>query len=316
MGHTLLFIATTALLSPKPLQQKPAVPARHLAVRSVLTSPPPPSAPGFEEPPAFEEPGPVQDALSGLTVAFSLLSKAIACSAIVGVDPLTGIWSSVVMGLAAPALGMRTGVIVGSAAVVAVPLGSFVAANGPDLIPLVVLLAALIEAAVGALGLIRAVELVSPQVLAGFLNGLGALLFVSQLKVFSSAPELWPAVGTAALCAVVTLLLPRFTSASVPSSLVGLGLASAAGPALGLQLATLVAVVGVGGMAISNIMSNRQRAQSAPPLGLSGRRGDRDSPSRVGGGGGGGGGDKTAVWSQDLQPQDGRSESGGGGSTM
>ena len=87
--------------------------------------------------------------------------------------------------------------------------------------------------------------------------------------------------------------------------------------AIGLQLATLVAVVGVGGMAISNIMSNRQRAQSAPPLGLSGRRGDRDSPSRVGGGGGGGGGDKTAVWSQDLQPQDGRSgESGGGGSTM
>ena len=49
-----------------------------------------------------KEPSLVQDALAGLTVAFSLLSKAIACSAIVGVNPLVGIWSSVVMGITAP----------------------------------------------------------------------------------------------------------------------------------------------------------------------------------------------------------------------
>lgn len=49
-----------------------------------------------------QEPSLVQDALAGLTVAFSLLSKAIACSAIVGVNPLVGIWSSVVMGITAP----------------------------------------------------------------------------------------------------------------------------------------------------------------------------------------------------------------------
>jgi hypothetical protein len=48
------------------------------------------------------EPSLVQDTLAGLTVAFSLLSKAIACSAIVGVNPLVGIWSSVVMGITAP----------------------------------------------------------------------------------------------------------------------------------------------------------------------------------------------------------------------
>lgn len=49
-----------------------------------------------------EKPSVVQDALAGLTVAFSLLSKAIACSAIVGVNPLVGLWSSVVMGITAP----------------------------------------------------------------------------------------------------------------------------------------------------------------------------------------------------------------------
>ena len=44
----------------------------------------------------------VKDSLAGLTVAFSLLSKAIACSTIVGVNPLVGIWSSVVMGITSP----------------------------------------------------------------------------------------------------------------------------------------------------------------------------------------------------------------------
>ncbi len=44
----------------------------------------------------------LKDSLAGLTVAFSLLSKAIACSTIVGVNPLVGIWSSVVMGITSP----------------------------------------------------------------------------------------------------------------------------------------------------------------------------------------------------------------------
>jgi MFS superfamily sulfate permease-like transporter len=49
-----------------------------------------------------DKPSRIQDMLAGLTVAFSLLSKAIACSAIVGVNPLVGMWSSVVMGITAP----------------------------------------------------------------------------------------------------------------------------------------------------------------------------------------------------------------------
>ena len=163
------------------------------ASADAVLAPSPPFSTPQEDPDSstsFDEPGPLQEVLAGLTVAFSLLSKArsraqhficifiysyilsiyrytssedlliswsekptppsrpqaVACSAIVGVDPLVGIWSSVAMGAAAPALGMRPGVIAGSAAVVVVPLGAFVAANGPELIPLVVLLAAAIEA--------------------------------------------------------------------------------------------------------------------------------------------------------------------------
>ena len=59
------------------------------------------------------------------------------------------VWSSVVMGVAAPLVGMRPGVIAGSAAVVAVPLGAFVAAHGPELVPVVVVEAAALQLAAG-----------------------------------------------------------------------------------------------------------------------------------------------------------------------
>jgi len=162
-------------------------------------------------------------------VAFSLLSKAVACSAIVGVDPLAGLWSSVALGGASLVGGMRPGVVAGSAAVVAVPLGAFAATHGTALVPLVVLLAALLEGIAGGLGLARAVDLVSAEVLAGFLNALGAALLMSQVSTLSASPY---AAGVAGLCVVLTRVLP---SKPIPSSLVGLAVASAVGSVLGLD---------------------------------------------------------------------------------
>lgn len=166
------------------------------------------------------EPEPLQDALAGITVGFSLLSKAIAASAIAGVDPLVGLWSSVVMGVTAPILGSRPGVISGAAAVVVVPLGVMVAQHGTAYIPLTILACAIFEGLFGFFRLARLTSIISDAVLSGFLNGLGLLLFMSQVKVFKYAPAFIPAVGVAAICAAVTELLPRVTTA-VPSSLGG-----------------------------------------------------------------------------------------------
>jgi len=196
---------------------------------------------------ASQEPPPTPtlaaEALAGVNVAFSLLSKAVACSVIVGVDPLAGLWSSVALGGASLVGGMRPGVVAGSAAVVAVPLGAFAAAHGTALVPLVVLLAAVLEGVAGALGLARAVDLVSAEVLAGFLNALGAALLASQVANLSSPY----AAGVAALCVALTCLLP---SKPIPSSLVGLAVASAAGAALGLDgLAVANPAAFLGGLA-------------------------------------------------------------------
>merc|ERR1719502_2415194 len=182
---------------------------------------------------------PVQDGLAGLTVAFSLLSKAIACSTIIGVSPLVGLWSAVVMGVTAPLLGSRPGVISGTAAVVTVPLSQLVAARGTDFIAPTILVAATLEILFGALQLSKYTVLVTDSVLAGFLNALGIILFESQGKVFTKAPDQAAAIGIAAVCIAFVQGLPLVTK-KVPSSLVGLIVATGVGIAGGFKLEKLV----------------------------------------------------------------------------
>ena len=191
---------------------------------------------------------PIQDCLAGLTVAFSLLSKAIACSAIVGVNPLVGLWSSVVMGITAPLIGSRAGVISGTAAVVIVPLSALTKTYGVQYMPLCILVSALLQGLFGIMRLAKTARLVSEQVLSGFLNGLGFILLLSQAKVFKSAAAagaLTPAISMAALCFSIVQGLPRFTKA-VPSSLVGLVVATVVGAVLKLPLATLASTAAEG----------------------------------------------------------------------
>ena len=71
-----LACSATALVAPRPALQ--------LRIAAASQEPPP-------------TPTLAAETLSGINVAFSLLSKAVACSAIVGVDPLAGLWSSVAL---------------------------------------------------------------------------------------------------------------------------------------------------------------------------------------------------------------------------
>lgn len=186
----------------------------------------------------------IQEALAGLTVAFSLLSKAIACSAIVGVNPLVGLWSSVIMGITAPLIGGRSGVISGTAAVVIVPLSALTVVHGVEYMPLCIILSAIMQWIFGVCNLAKTANLVSDEVLSGFLNGLGFILLFSQASVFKAAKAagaLVPAVSMASLCFAIVQLLPLVTKA-VPSSLVGLVVATGLGMLLKLPLATLESV--------------------------------------------------------------------------
>lgn len=181
----------------------------------------------------MEDPSPVEEVLAGISVAFSLLPKAIACSSIVGTGALAGLWSAVALGITS-LVGTRPGVISGSAAVVVVPLGIFTKAHGLALVPLIILIATILEFLAGVLGFAKVLDLISAEVLAGFLNALGIALLASQVGALST-PQ---AAAMAGICAVITMFLP---SAPIPSSLVGLAVATGAGYALNLDVPTLAA---------------------------------------------------------------------------
>lgn len=187
----------------------------------------------------------VPEVLAGVAVALASIPTSVAFASIAGVEPLVGVWSFVVLGLVAPLLGGRPGVIMGAAGVVVVPLAPLIKAHGVKAMAPCLLVAAALEAAFGVLKLGKLIDLVSPAVMAGFLNGLGGLLGKSQLGVFSGAPAPRAALAVAAVCAALVQLLPMLTKA-VPSSLAGLALASAAGAAARLPLATLASTAAPG----------------------------------------------------------------------
>jgi hypothetical protein len=91
------------------------------------------------------------ETLSGATVALASIPSSIAFATIAGVDPLVGIWSSVILGAVSSLVGMRKGVITGAAGVVAVPLGRLVATAGVKYMVPTILMASLIEFIFGLL---------------------------------------------------------------------------------------------------------------------------------------------------------------------
>lgn len=101
----------------------------------------------------------LKESLAGTTVALAAIPSSIAFSAIAGVDPLVGVWSSVVLGVAAVLTGMRPGLVAGAAGVVAVPLAAVVK-ESPALMAPTILLAAGLEMAFAMLKGGRLISLV------------------------------------------------------------------------------------------------------------------------------------------------------------
>jgi len=207
-----------------------------------------------------------QEVLSGLTVALATIPSSVAYASIANLPPLVGVWSSVVVGFVAPLLGVRAGVVSGAASVVAVPLGQLVAAHGTGIVVPVIAMAAIVEGAFGFLKLGKLVDLVSPAVMAGFLNGLGLLLIKSQLKVFTKATAPVPALAIAAFSAAVVKLFPR-VSKKVPAPLVAAATATILGKALALPLKTLA--MAAGGNAFSGGLAVLPKLAAMPTLSLS-----------------------------------------------
>jgi hypothetical protein len=119
--------------------------------------------------------------LAGLVVALATIPTSIAYSSIIGLNPLAGIWSSVIVGMTVALYGGSPGLIAGAAGVIAVPLSKLFAAHGSNYMAATVILASFLEIVFGKLKLGKLVDQATPPVIAGFLNSFAYFLFKSQV---------------------------------------------------------------------------------------------------------------------------------------
>lgn len=179
------------------------------------------------------------EVLSGLTVAIALVPEAIAFAFVAGVPPLSGLYAAFMIGLITAVFGGRPGMISGATGALAVVLVHVVQIGelraeglGFEYLLVTVVMAGIIQLAIGLARLGRFIRLVPHPVMMGFVNGLAIVIFLSQLDMFRereegvvgdwlSGPALWTTLGLVALTMAIIHFLPKLTKA-VPSSLVAI----------------------------------------------------------------------------------------------
>jgi len=157
------------------------------------------------------------EVVAGLVVALAMIPEALSFSVLAGVDPRVGLFTSFTMAVSAAVLGGRPAMVSGAAGATALVIAPLVASHGMEYLVAAVLLAGLMQVALGLAGLGRLMRFIPRSVMVGFVNALCILIFAAQV------PYLVGDGGTvyalAVLAILVLVLLPRFTRA-VPAPLV------------------------------------------------------------------------------------------------
>lgn len=219
--------------------------------------------------------------LSGLTVAFALVPEAIAFALIPGFSPLTGLYAAFILCIVTAILGGRPGMIsgaTGAVAVIFIGLVLEVKKLYPDLDPDVlaqtilhyvfatVIIAGLLQIAVGLLRLGKFIRLVPHPVMFGFVNGLAIIIFMAQFPNFTKqglpegTKELLD-IGPFSIMLGLTLLtmliiwgLPKITKA-IPSALVAI-----------IIVSCIVIFGGIDTLTVKDIMRGEAMNGGFPPL--------------------------------------------------
>ncbi|MCA9302522.1 MAG: SulP family inorganic anion transporter [Phycisphaerales bacterium] len=184
--------------------------------------------------------------LSGLTVALALVPEAVAFAFVAGVQPLVGLYAAFMVGLLAALFGGRPGMISGATGAMAVVMVGLVTEHGVEYLFAAVVLAGLIQIAVGVLHLGKYIRIVPHPVMLGFVNGLAIVIFLAQLKqfripgedggtVWMSGEQLYLFLGLIAATMAIIFFLPKLTRV-VPSSLAAIVVISLV--VIGLKLDT------------------------------------------------------------------------------
>ncbi|MGO2053237.1 SulP family inorganic anion transporter [Glutamicibacter sp. 287] len=157
--------------------------------------------------------------LAGLVVALALIPEAIAFSIIAGVDPRLGLFASFTMAVSIAFLGGRPAMISAATGAIALVIAPLVASHGIDYFIAAVILAGIFQVLLALLGVAKLMRFIPRQVMVGFVNALGILIFLSQVPELLGVP--WLVYPLVALGLLIVFGLPRLTTA-VPAPLVAI----------------------------------------------------------------------------------------------
>ncbi|MCZ2402206.1 SulP family inorganic anion transporter [Paenarthrobacter sp. Z7-10] len=177
-----------------------------------------------------------REILAGIVTTLALIPEVISFSVIAGVDPIVSLVASIVLALTMSVLGGRPAMITAAAGSVALVIAPLVQAHGVQYVLPTVILAGLVQITFGLAGLARLMRFIPRSVMIGFVNALGVLIFMAQVRHLIGVPWLvYPLFG---LTIAIILILPRFTKV-VPAPLVA--------------IVVVTAVVIIAGLTVPNV---------------------------------------------------------------
>ncbi|MFG2309863.1 SulP family inorganic anion transporter [Streptomyces sp. NPDC048566] len=159
------------------------------------------------------------EVLAGLVVALALIPEAISFSIIAGVDPAIGLFASFTMAVTISVVGGRRAMISAATGAVALVIAPLNREHGFGYLVAAVILAGVIQIALGALGVAKLMRFVPRSVMVGFVNALAILIFVAQVPEMHDVP--WPVYPLIAGGLALMVLFPRVTKV-VPAPLVSI----------------------------------------------------------------------------------------------
>ncbi|NAZ88468.1 SulP family inorganic anion transporter [Kineococcus indalonis] len=191
------------------------------------------------------------EVLAGLVVALALVPEAISFSLVAGVDPRVGLISSFVMGVVTSVVGGRPAMISAATGAVALVVAPLSHAHGVGHLVAAILLAGVLQIALGLLGAARLMRFVPRSVMTGFVNALAISIFAAQLPNLRGAD--WRVWAVLAAGLALLVLVPRVVR-SVPAPLVA--------------VVALTAFTVLAGVAVPTVGDEGALPRTLPTLGL------------------------------------------------
>ena len=197
---------------------------------------------------------------AGLAVGLAMVTEAIEFSFVAGV--LFGLWTTVVLGFTAAALGGRPGICSSASGACSVVVAALCTSHGPAYLSAFSMMVGVMQIVGGYLGVGKLVKLVPIPVMMGFVNDLALVMTKAQLVHFQmsagsflhlTSPMELATNGIAALTMALVHLLPKITKA-FPPTLGAVTIASIVSKILSIPAKTLADVAGAstfaGGFAV------------------------------------------------------------------